>query len=107
MPGYILHMGATVICAHGGQAAPTSPSPRVKVSSQQVATQAAPYSVAGCPFTTPGGTPMPCVTAPWTVAAARVKADGVPVLLQDSQAMTVPNGVPLTVTVTQPRAKGM
>jgi hypothetical protein len=50
---------------------------------------------------------MPCVTAQWTVAALRVRADGVPVLLQDSQAVTVPNGVPLTVTVTQPRVKGM
>jgi hypothetical protein len=107
MPGFLLHVGATVMCAHGGQAMPTAPAPRVKVSSQPVSTQAAPYSVAGCPFVTPGGTPMPCVTAQWTVAALRVRADGVPVLLQDSQAVTVPNGVPLTVTVTQPRVKGM
>jgi hypothetical protein len=30
-----------------------------------------------------------------------------PVLLQDSQATTIPNGVPLVITVTQPRVKGM
>ena len=27
MPGPILHMGATVLCSHGGQAMPTAPSP--------------------------------------------------------------------------------
>jgi hypothetical protein len=36
-----------------------------------------------------------------------VKAGGVPVLLQDSQAITTPNGVPLNVLVTQFRVKGM
>ena len=107
MPGFLLHMGATVMCAHGGQAMPTSPNPRVMVSSQPVATLGAPYSVAGCPFVVPPGSPLPCVTATFTVAALRVKAGGMPVLLQDSQAVTVPNGVPLMVTVTQPRVKGM
>ena len=106
MPGYVLHMGATVICSHGGQAMPTMPIPRVKVSSQPIVTQPTMYTVAGCPFVT-GGNPLPCVTASWTVAAVRVKAGGVPVLLQDSQAITTPNGVPLNVLVTQVRVKGM
>jgi hypothetical protein len=106
MPGFLLHMGATVQCSHAGQAMPTMPQPRVKVSSQPVVTQTAPYTVAGCPFSTPGG-PLPCVTATWTTAAVRVKAQSQPVLLQDSQAVTVPNGVPLMVMVTQPRVKGM
>lgn len=106
MPGFLLHMGATVLCSHGGQAMPSAPNPRVKVSSQPITTQAAPYTVAGCPFATPGG-PLPCVTAQWVVAAIRVKADGLPVLLQDSQAITAPNGVPVSVVVTQPRVKGM
>ncbi|MFH2102461.1 MAG: hypothetical protein ABIJ39_03790 [Chloroflexota bacterium] len=106
MPGFLLHQGATVICSHGGQAMPTVPNPRVKVSSQMVVTQTAPYTVAGCPFATPGG-PLPCVTGQWVTGALRVRASGMPVLLQDSQAITIPNGVPLTVVVTQPRVKGM
>jgi hypothetical protein len=106
MPGFLLHMGATVICSHGGQAMPTAPNPRVKVSSQLIVTQTTTYTVAGCPFSTPGG-PLPCVTAQWMTGAIRVKAGGLPVLLQDSQAITVPNGVPLNVLVTQPRVKGM
>jgi hypothetical protein len=64
------------------------------------------YTVAGCPFVS-GSNPLPCVTASWTVAAVRVKAGGAPVLLQDSQAITTPNGVPLNVLVTQVRVKGM
>jgi hypothetical protein len=106
MPGYMLHMGATVICSHGGQAMPTMPNPRVKVSSQPIVTQPTMYTVAGCPFVS-GTNPLPCVTASWTVAAVRVKAGGTPVLLQDSQAITTPNGVPLNVLVTQVRVKGM
>ena len=28
MPGPLLHVGATVLCAHGGTATPTAPAPR-------------------------------------------------------------------------------
>ena len=28
MPGFLLHQGATVLCAHAGQATPTVPNPR-------------------------------------------------------------------------------
>ena len=27
MPGPLLHLGATVLCAHGGQATPSAPGP--------------------------------------------------------------------------------
>jgi len=42
MPGFLLHLGATVMCAHGGQATPTAPFPRVLLSGQPVTTLAAP-----------------------------------------------------------------
>ena len=105
MPGFLLHSGATVLCAHAGQAQPTSPNPRVKVSGQPVVTQAAPYIVAGCPFVA-GVVPSPCVTATWITAAVRVRASGLPVLLQDSQAICAPNGTPLSIVMTQVRVKG-
>ncbi len=85
---------------------PTVTNPRVKVSGQFVVNQPMPYTVAGCPFSTPGG-PLPCVTGQWITGAFRVKAGGLPLLLQNSQAITIPNGVPLSVTVVQPRVKGM
>jgi hypothetical protein len=106
MPGFLLHVGATVMCAHGGQAQPTAPNPRVMVGGQPVVTQAAPYVVAGCAFVPPPGN-GPCVSAQWTVAATRVLVGGPPALLQDSMAMCTPTGTPLTVVVTQVRAKGM
>jgi hypothetical protein len=106
MPGMLLHAGATVLCMHAGQAQPTAPNPRVKVGGQPVVTQTAPHTVAGCPFTTPVGAPMPCVTAQWVTGAVRVRAGGGPVLLQDSQAVCAPNGTGVSVLVTQVRVKG-
>ena len=103
--GFVLHVGATVLCAHGGQATPTAPNPRVRVSGQPVTTQPAPYVVAGCSFTTPAGAPLPCVTAQWTTAALRVRAGGQPVLLQESQAVCIPNGTPVTIAATQTRVR--
>lgn len=49
----------------------------------------------------------PCVTAQWITGAMRVKAGGLPVLLQDSQAICAPTGTPVTVVMTQFRVKGM
>lgn len=105
MPGFLLHVGATVLCAHGGQAQPTVSNPRVRVGGQPVVTQAAPYTVAGCPFNV-GGSPSPCVTAQWVTAALRVRAGGQPVLLQDSQATCAPNGTPVNIVMTQVRVRG-
>jgi hypothetical protein len=105
MPGFLLHVGATVICAHAGQAQPTVPNPRVLVSGQPIVMQTAPYVIAGCTFATPGG-PLPCVTAQWVMGAVRVTSNGMPVLLMDSQAICVPNGTPLTILVTQTRVTG-
>jgi hypothetical protein len=104
MPGFLHHLGATVLCAHGGQAQPTAPNPRVLVGGQPVVTSTAPYIIAGCPFVPPS--PGPCATAQWILGATRVLAGGVPVVLQDSQAICSPTGTPLNILVTQIRAKG-
>lgn len=105
MPGPVLHLGATVMCSHGGSATPTTPFPRVLVSGMAVVTIASPYVVAGCPFVPPGGN-GPCVTAQFTTAAARVLAGGQPLLLQDSVAVCSPTGTPLVPTVVQTRVIG-
>jgi hypothetical protein len=77
----------------------------VTVSGQPVVTQVAPFVVAGCPF--PPASGGPCATAQWVTGSVRVKAGGMPVLLQDSQAVCAPTGTPLTVVMAQPRVKGM
>jgi hypothetical protein len=107
MPGPLLHVGATVLCAHGGQAQPTVPNPRVLVSGQPTVTMAAPYLVAGCTMPPPTAGNGPCVTAQWLVGATRVFSNGVPLLLFDSQAICAPTGTPLMAVLTQPRASGM
>jgi hypothetical protein len=104
--GYLVHVGATVMCAHAGQAQPMVPNLRVKVGNQQIVTQSTSYTVAGCTLPSPPTANGPCVTAQWTIAAMRVKVGGSPVILQDSQATCTPTGSPLTVFVTQTRVKG-
>lgn len=101
MPGPVLHVGATVLCAHGGQAVPTVPVPRVMVSGQPVATIAAPYAIAGCPF--PPASGGPCVTGQWVVGAMRVMAMGQPLAIQTGFAVCAPTGTPLMPIVVQPR----
>ena len=103
MPGFILHMGATVQCSHAGQATPTSPNPRVLVTGQPVTTLPTQYMVAGCPNPPPNASNGPCLTAQFTTSATRVLAGGIPVLLFDSQATCAPTGVPATVMMTQTR----
>jgi hypothetical protein len=102
MPGFFLHVGATVLCAHAGQAQPTVPNARVLVTGQPTVTMTAPYVVAGCPFNVGGG-PSPCITAQWVTGATRVTSNGQPLLLLDSQAICAPNGTPLIIAVTQTR----
>lgn len=103
MPGFIVHLGATVQCVHGGQAQPTAPSPRVLVSGQPVVTIASPYVIAGCTFPPPPAGNGPCVTAQFITAATRVLIAGQPVLLLDSQAICAPTGTPALILATQTR----
>ncbi|MCU0541077.1 MAG: DUF4280 domain-containing protein [Oscillatoriaceae cyanobacterium Prado104] len=107
MPGTLLHVGATVNCAHQGKAQPTDYNSRVKVMGNAVVTQAFPYAISGCTNPPPTANVGPCTTAQWTSAATRVKVMGQPVLLQDSKAICMPTGTPLTVVVTQQRVKAI
>lgn len=105
MPGFLLHQGAMVLCAHPpGQATPTVVNPRVKVSGQPIVMQTSVYTIAGCALASIPS--PPCATATWITAATRVRANNIPVLLQDSQSTCVPTGTPLTVMLTQTRVKG-
>src|SRR5262249_55745033 len=102
MPGPILHVGATVLCAHGGQAIPTVPSPRVLVSGMPISTIAAPYSIAGCAFVPPAGN-GPCVTAQWVIGAVQVMSEGQPVVIMTGMATCMPTGTPLLPVEAQTR----
>ena len=101
MPAPILHLGATVLCTHAGQATPLTPFPRVLLSGQPLVSIASPYAVAACALT---GTPNPpCVTAQWMAGAVRVMAGGSPVATMAGQSTCVPTGTPLLPVVAQLR----
>jgi hypothetical protein len=108
MPGPLMHVGATVTCAHGGPASIVSSNARVLVGGLPVATIADLTLVAGCAFNP--GAPHPCVRVQWLVPAARVLVNGQPALLQTSTGLCLaadqaPQGAPLAVAV-QPRVIG-
>jgi hypothetical protein len=101
MPGFLVDTSSVVMCAHGGQAQPTVPNPRVLVNGVPSVTIAAPYVVAACPFAP--GAPSPCVTAQWVSGSTRVTSNGQPLVLIDSQAVCVPNATPAVIVMTQAR----
>ena len=101
MAGFLLHVGATVLCSHAGQALPTVPNPRVVVSGQPTALITAPWAVAGCALT---GTPAPpCVMGQWVLGTLRVTSTGQPLVVQSGQAVCAPTGTPLIPVVSQVR----
>jgi hypothetical protein len=107
MPGFLLHVGASVLCAHGGQARATAPNPRVSVSGQPSVTMPSPWLVAGCALPPPPAANGPCVTAQFVTAATRVTSNGQPLLLIDSQAICTPTGTPLLIVASQTRVTAM
>ncbi|MDO9164080.1 MAG: hypothetical protein Q8N35_15300 [Methylococcaceae bacterium] len=107
MPGFLVHVGAQVLCSHGGQATPTVPNPRVTVSGQPTVLISAPYMVAGCAFPPPPAANGPCVTAQWLVGSTRVLSNGQPLVVQSSQAICAPTGTPLMIVLTQTRVTAL
>ena len=103
MPGFLVHVGAQVMCSHAGQAQPTVPNPRVTVSGQPTVLMTMPYVVAGCTLPPPPGANGPCVTAQWLTGTTRVLSNGQPLVVQSSQAICAPTGTPLIIAVAQIR----
>ncbi|RQO54780.1 hypothetical protein DBR47_22195 [Paucibacter sp. KBW04] len=102
MPAPILHLGATVLCSHAGQAQPLAPFPRVLVSGQPVVTLASPYAIAGCALT--GSPNPPCVTGQWLTGALRVMAGGTPLATLAGSSTCIPTGTPMLALMAQTRA---
>lgn len=107
MPGFPIHVGATVLCSHGGQAQATVPNPRVMVSGQPTVSMTAPWMVAGCALPPPPAANGPCVTAQFVTSATRVTSNGQPLLCFDSQAICAPSGTPLLIVASQMRVTAM
>lgn len=100
MPAPALHLGAVVLCSHGGVATPAAPFPRVLLSGQPAVTIASPYAIAGCALSSSGN---PCVTGQWLTGAARVLGGGVPLATMLGASTCIPNGTPMVPVNAQPR----
>jgi hypothetical protein len=107
MPGSLVHVGALVLCSHGGQAQPTVPNPRVLVSGQPTVLMPNPYVIAGCALPPPPAANGPCVTAQWMSGTTRVLSNGQPLVVQSSQAVCTPSGTPLMIVYTQMRVSAL
>jgi hypothetical protein len=103
MPGHVLHLGAVVLCAHGGIAEFLVPDARVRVSGQPVVTQPEPSTITGCTLPPPPVANGPCVGAGWVSGATRVRSSGRPLVLSDSQAICAPTGATVSVETVQSR----
>jgi hypothetical protein len=100
-PSFAVQQGATVVCAHLGQAAPFSVSPRVRLGGRAAIAQPSPWKVDHC--SPPSG--PPCATASWTSGSGRVTSMGEPLVVQGGTATCQPTLVPLTVQVVQTRVR--
>ena len=105
MAGFLLHVGAVVMCAHGGMATPTVPNPRVMVMGMPTVTIAGPWVVAGCPGIPPAV--PPCVTGQWLMGTMRVTSFGQPLVVQSGIAITAPGGATLMPVSMQTRVTAM
>ena len=104
MPGFLVQVGAQVKCAHGGQATPLTPNPRVLLGGAPSVLLNAQYAIAGCTFPPPPAANGPCVTGQWLVGSTRVLSVGQPLILQSSTGLCAPTGTPMWVAVAQTRA---
>lgn len=101
MPAPVLHLGATVLCSHAGQATPLAPFPRVTLTGQPAVTVTSPYAITGCALT--GSPNPPCVTGQWITGATRVLAGGVPLATMAGSSTCLPTGTPMLPVAAQTR----
>lgn len=105
MPGYLVHLGATVMCSHAGQANPVTPNPKVRVGSQPTVLLSTQYMIAGCAMPPPPAGNGPCVTGQWLTGTMRVTSNKQPLVIQGGSSICAPTGTPMMVVATQLRVK--
>ncbi len=72
-----------MMCPHGGTVTATPGSTKAQAG-DPILRQSDTFTIAGCAFTIPPGTPHPCVTVQWQQTALKVKHGGDLVLNQSS-----------------------
>jgi hypothetical protein len=108
--GKLLTVSSALACPHGGTVSATSSNTRTKAGGDFVLRGSDTFTVAGCAFALPNGTPHPCVTVQWIVTAMRGSVLHDKVLTADSVGLCkagdqVPQGTVL-ISSTQARVGG-
>ena len=107
MAGYALTTATTMQCPHGGQVQAVPTNSRATAGAALL-TSADTFTIAGCAFTLPPGTPSPCVTVQWVLSDTSVTAGSATLSDGDTglcmSAAQVPQG-PVSIVVTQQRVK--
>ena len=97
----LLHLGATVLCMHAGQARPAMPFSRVTVSGQPVVQTTIPHTIVGCSLVSSSG--IFCETGHWFLGASRVMAGGLPIAIVGGTAVCAATGTGLVAVSSQTR----
>ena len=103
MPGFLLHVGASVKCPHAGTVGGVPAFPKVLVGGQVALTATDQWPVVGCAITVPPGKPQPCVLTRWTGPATKVLINMKPAVLSLSigvcqSAEQAPQGPPIVAS---------
>jgi hypothetical protein len=110
MSAFILQLGCTIQCPHGGLATAITTNTKMRVDGAFALLATDTFTIAGCPLNV-SGAPHPCVTIQWVNEAQRVKVDGNPVLLQTSIGLCkAADGLmqgPAVITGVQTRVRGI
>jgi len=104
-----LTTSAVLMCPHGASVQISSSNSRVKADGAAAALSSDTFTISGCPFTLPPGSPSPCVKVQWLVSDVRSKVNSTPTLSMASvglclSAAQVPQG-PVVISSAQARAK--
>lgn len=106
----LLNASSTMICPHGGSVSAFTSNAVAKAGGDFIVRLGDTYTIAGCPFTLPNGTPHPCMRVQWTTSALMCKAASDSPLTKDSQGLclaadSAPQGA-VQITNTQMQVKG-
>jgi len=102
---------STLQCPHGGSIEAVCSNTQVQTAEGYILRSSDTFSIAGCAFTVPPGSPHPCVSVNWIVTAEETQAVSDFALTEDSVGLCiagdqVPQGTVL-VTATQAQDGGL
>jgi hypothetical protein len=107
---HLLNTDSTLQCPHGGSVSAITSNTKAKADGAFILRISDTFTIAGCAFTLPSGTPHPCMQVQWMTSTLRVKADGDLALAEGSVGMCLAaDGVPqgtVLIASTQSKVQG-